>query len=634
MPKINLLSKEIAELIAAGEVIDRPCSVIKELIENSIDSGATAITAEIKNGGTTYMRISDNGCGISEEDIRTAFLRHATSKVKEKCDLDKILTLGFRGEALASIAAVSRVEVLTKVKGEQFGTHYIIEGSEEKLIEQCGCPDGTMIIIRDIFYNVPARQKFLKKDVTEGNAVSSVISKLALSHPDISFKFIRDNRQDIMTPGDNDSYSAVYAVLGRTFADSLIPVDYTYEGIRVSGYTVKPLSAGSNRKLQNFFVNRRFVKSVTCTVSLEEAYRNVIMTGKFPSCVINIDIPPETIDVNVHPTKIEVRFSDEKTVFDAVYFAVKNAVMSYDIMKNEKKEAPPEPIKKIDYSVKVTPVVPTYTKSDQLSLSSERKPLEVSAEKVSEEKPVVTKHTEVIEKPFEEPKIESLKTDIPKDTEFKYISQKAFQKREEPAPEREVVKEEKKLLEYRVIGEFLKTYILVECENELIVIDKHAAHERILFEKLKSADNGFSSQLLATPESVLLTPEQRAVVEENREVVENTGFTFSFSDNNEVLITGIPTIFDIDDAAEIFCEIADNLSENRNDPQSARLDEIYHSMACKAAIKAHDRNDIKELEHLVKQVLSDDRIRYCPHGRPVLSVITEKELEKRFKRVL
>lgn len=634
MPKINLLSKEIAELIAAGEVIDRPCSVIKELIENSIDSGATAITAEIKNGGTTYMRISDNGCGISEEDIRTAFLRHATSKVKEKCDLDKILTLGFRGEALASIAAVSRVEVLTKVKGEQFGTHYIIEGSEEKLIEQCGCPDGTMIIIRDIFYNVPARQKFLKKDVTEGNAVSSVISKLALSHPDISFKFIRDNRQDIMTPGDNDSYSAVYSILGRAFADSLIPVDYTYEGIRVSGYTVKPLSAGSNRKLQNFFVNRRFVKSVTFTVSLEEAYRNVIMTGKFPSCVINIDIPPETIDVNVHPTKIEVRFSDEKTVFDAVYFAVKNAVMSYDIMKNEKKEVPPEPIKKVDYSVKVTPVVPTYTKSDQLSLSSERKPLEVSAEKVSEEKTIVTKHTEVLKKPFEEPKIESLKTDIPKNTEFKYISQKAFQKREEPAPREEIVKEEKKLLEYRVIGEFLKTYILVECENELIVIDKHAAHERILFEKLKSADNGFSSQLLATPESILLTPEQRAVVEENREIVENTGFTFSFSDNNEVLITGIPTIFDIDDAAEIFCEIADNLSENRNNPQSARLDEIYHSMACKAAIKAHDRNDIKELEHLVKQVLSDDRIRYCPHGRPVISVITEKELEKRFKRVL
>ncbi len=634
MPKINLLSKEIAELIAAGEVIDRPCSVIKELIENSIDSGATAITAEIKNGGTTYMRISDNGCGISEEDIRTAFLRHATSKVKEKCDLDKILTLGFRGEALASIAAVSRVEVLTKVKGEQFGTHYIIEGSEEKLIEQCGCPDGTMIIIRDIFYNVPARQKFLKKDVTEGNAVSSVISKLALSHPDISFKFIRDNRQDIMTPGDNDSYSAVYAVLGRAFADSLIPVDYTYEGIRVSGYTVKPLSAGSNRKLQNFFVNRRFVKSVTCTVSLEEAYRNVIMTGKFPSCVINLDIPPETIDVNVHPTKIEVRFSDEKAVFDAVYFAVKNAVMSYDIMKNEKKEAPPEPIKKVDYSVKVTPVVPTYTKSDQLSLSSERRPLEVSAEKVSEVKPVVTNNTEAPEKPFEKPKIESLKTDIPKNTEFRYISQKAFQKREELAPQEEIVKEEKKLPEYRVIGEFLKTYILVECENELIVIDKHAAHERILFEKLKAADNGFSSQLLATPESVLLTPEQRAVVEENREVIENTGFTFSFSENNEVLITGIPTIFDIDDAAEIFCEIADNLSENRNNPQSARLDEIYHSMACKAAIKAHDKNDIRELEHLVKQVLSDDRIRYCPHGRPVISVITEKELEKRFKRVL
>ena len=359
MPKINLLSKDIAELIAAGEVIDRPSSVVKELVENSIDSGATSITVEIKNGGRTYIRISDNGCGISEDDISTAFLRHATSKIKEKDDLEKILTLGFRGEALASVSAVSKVEVLTKTKDNQFGTHYVIEGSEEKIKEQCGCPDGTMIIIRDIFYNVPARQKFLKKDVSEGNAVASVVGKLALSHPEISFKFIRDNKQGIMTPGDNDLYSAIYAVMGRSFAESLIPVDYTYGGIRVRGYTVKPLSASPNRQLQNFFVNNRYIKAVICTVSLEEAYRNVIMTGKFPSCVLNIEIPPDSIDINVHPTKLEVRFSDEKPVFDAIYFGVKNAVMNYDIISEKKEEELPViPQKKPDYSVDVRRIVP------------------------------------------------------------------------------------------------------------------------------------------------------------------------------------------------------------------------------------------------------------------------------------
>ncbi len=330
MNKINLLSKDISELIAAGEVIERPASVIKELLENSIDSGANLITIEIKNGGISYIRITDNGCGMSKVDVPMAFLRHATSKISTASDLDKIITLGFRGEALASISAVAKIDLITKVSGSEYGTHYVIEGSEEKLIEECGCPDGTTIVIRDIFYNIPARLKFLKKAVTEGNSVSAIINKIALTHPEISFKFIRDNKQELLTPGDGKLYSAVYSVFGRDFAKTLIPVNYSNNNIKITGYTVKPLFSRANRAFQTFFVNNRFVKSVTCTVSLEEAYKNSVMTGKFPACVLNLEIPPDIVDVNVHPAKIEIRFADEKLIFDSVYFAIKNALLQED----------------------------------------------------------------------------------------------------------------------------------------------------------------------------------------------------------------------------------------------------------------------------------------------------------------
>lgn len=328
MPSINLLSQEISELIAAGEVIERPCSVIKELVENSIDSGARHITVEIKNGGTTYMRVTDDGCGMSFDDVPKAFLRHATSKISSKEDLDNILTLGFRGEALASVAAVSRVEVMTKQKDETYGTLYNIEGSVESFHDKGGCPDGTTIIIRELFYNVPARRKFLKKDITESNAASQILQKITMSHPDIAFKFIRDNRVEFNSSGDGELFSAVYAVYGRDFARDLINVEYEYGGIRVTGFTVKPLYSKNNRSFQNFFVNGRYVHSKLCSAALENAYENMIMTGKFPACIMMIELPPASMDVNIHPTKAEVRFTDEKTVSDAIFFAVKNALMN------------------------------------------------------------------------------------------------------------------------------------------------------------------------------------------------------------------------------------------------------------------------------------------------------------------
>ena len=327
MPSINVLSKEISELIAAGEVIERPSSVIKELVENSIDSGAKHITVEIKNGGTTYMRVTDDGCGMSFDDVPKAFLRHATSKISAKEDLENILTLGFRGEALASVAAVSRVEIMTKQREQLYGTLYNIEGSMEKSHEESGCPDGTTVLIRDLFYNVPARRKFMKKDVTEGNAVSTILQKIAMSHPDIAFRFIRDNRTEFNSSGDGELFSAIYAVYGRDFARDLMPVDYEYEGVHVGGFVIKPLYSKTNRSFQNFFVNGRYVRSRLCSAALENAYTNMIMTGKFPACVLLIDLAPNAMDVNIHPTKAEVRFTNEKSVSDAIYFAVKNAMM-------------------------------------------------------------------------------------------------------------------------------------------------------------------------------------------------------------------------------------------------------------------------------------------------------------------
>ena len=334
MGRINVLDKHVAELIAAGEVVERPSSVIKELVENSIDAGASAITVEIKNGGTTFMRVSDNGCGIMREDVKIAFLRHATSKVKAENDLDSIATLGFRGEALASISAVSHLELITKSENEDIGTRYVISGGEEVSFDDAGCPDGTTFIIRDLFYNIPARMKFLKTDVGEGNAVSNVIDKIALSHPEVSITYIKDSKQVLKTAGDGKLLSAIYSVYGRDFASGMIPVDYELNGVTVKGYLSKPQNARPNRNMQNFFINGRFVKSRTAMAAVEEACKGSVMVGKFASCVLNIEIAFEAVDVNVHPSKIEVRFVNERPVFDAVYHAVKSALHSGDTRKN------------------------------------------------------------------------------------------------------------------------------------------------------------------------------------------------------------------------------------------------------------------------------------------------------------
>lgn len=659
MPSINLLSQEISELIAAGEVIERPCSVIKELVENSIDSGARHITVEIKNGGTTYMRVTDDGCGMSFDDVPKAFLRHATSKISSKEDLDNILTLGFRGEALASVAAVSHVEVMTKQKDETYGTLYNIEGSVESFHDKGGCPDGTTIIIRELFYNVPARRKFLKKDITESNAVSQILQKITMSHPDIAFKFIRDNRVEFNSSGDEELFSAVYAVYGRDFARDLINVEYEYSGIRVTGFTVKPLYSKNNRSFQNFFVNSRYVRSKLCSAALENAYENMIMTGKFPACVMMIELPPASMDVNIHPTKAEVRFTDEKTVSDAIFFAVKNALMNdgliYEFELKPRQDwrqqvIEPEEMQQQEFLfTPVSEIEQTEKKlfADENKISSASEQINSFTNEVSAEKTEIPQCTgknephETVSEPNEEVKpaieIKPEPEPEPENVEgFQYLSTKSF---EEIKPEPKPQELEKKQSEWtekpkiKVIGEAFGVYIIAETEDKkMVMIDKHAAHERIIFERLKSRNCRQYSQMLMNGIKVLLTGDEFSALEANTELLADMGFVFDFSERPCVKATAVPTFIMELDIEEIISEIAENLRLNRHDPQSHTLDDMLHTVACKSAIRGNDKNSASELQSLAEQVYSDERIRHCPHGRPVMFTMTKSNIEHQFGR--
>lgn len=602
MSEIKVLSKEVSELIAAGEVIDRPASIIKELLENAIDAGANVITVEIKNGGRTYIRVTDNGKGISKDDLPIAFLRHATSKISVKNDLDSIMTLGFRGEALASICAVSKVDVLTKRPEEDYGTHYVIEGAVEKTCEECGCPDGTTFVVRDIFYNVPARLKFLKKDVSEGNFAADLVTKLTLSHPEISFKFIKDNKVEILTAGDGKIYSAVYSVYGRDFANSMLEVDYTWQGMHITGFTVKPLSAKPNRRFQNFFVNKRYVKSRACAAALEEAYRNLLMTGKFPACVLYIDIPPNTIDVNVHPTKIEVRFSDEKLMHEAVFFAVKNSLMKNDRPNEMHLE------NKRNFTDRELFDIPKKDNSVQLKFAMEE----------------INKAISEISLP-EEPEEQSGEA-------FKFIDAQSFTKKKPVS----VIVEEKEPEKPKpvVVGELFKTYVVAQVGDEMILMDKHAAHERYIFEKIKSDAEQLETQMFLEPIMVLLSYDEYDALTANLDKVSQLGFEIEPDVAPTVAVKGVPIILGDDNPADIISELAKNFIENKLNPQIELFDDLYHSIACKAAIKANDTNSGIELQALVNAVYGQENIRYCPHGRPVMITLTKRDIEKQFRRVL
>lgn len=656
MPKINLLDKSVYELIAAGEVIERPSSVIKELAENSIDAGAASITVEIKRGGISYLRVTDDGCGISHEDIPTAFMRHATSKVYTQDDLDSINTLGFRGEALASVCAVSRVELLTKQREDKLGSIYRIEAGEPVEYDRAGCADGTTIIIRDLFYNTPARLKFLKKDVTEGNYCASVIEKLALSHPGISFRFIRDGRQTMLSSGDGEYYSAVYAVFGKQFAAGLIPVENVYQNTAVTGYVSSPLFTRANRSMQNFFVNGRSVKSPLCCAALEEAFRNTIMVGKFPSCVLCVNTDPSQVDANIHPTKTEVRFTNEKIVFDAVYFAVKNALMGYDESREIKLNTAPARAENIPQPERARSSEPLRTASAQvieeppktMPIPSGRDAVIYPQEKreppkftLRQETPQPAQFTHPL--PAAEqtymPELVPAKKPEPRETPladlpgFAFLSEKSFEKKPEPVPQEPTpeIPQERPKEQIRVVGELFKTYIVCESTEGMILIDKHAAHERVNFERLKKGFDS-SAQLLMQPEEVYLTPEEFNGMSEYADKLAQVGIIMEFTDG-KARVTGLPQMLDKVPPAEIVECIAKIVSQGNTNAEGELFDDMLHTVACKASIRGNEDNDILELQVLAQEVFNNPDIRYCPHGRPVMTQISRKQIERYFGRV-
>ena len=596
MPEINILPKEVYQLISAGEVVERPASVVKEMIENSVDAGAGSITIEIKNGGSTYIRITDDGCGIAKSEIRKVFISHATSKIKLQEDLNSIATLGFRGEAMASISAVARVELLSRARGTELGARYEIAGGEELDFSDAGCPEGTTIIVRDIFFNTPARMKFLKKDVTEGNAVAGIVDRMAISHPEISFRFIRDGKQTLVTSGNGDLKSAIYSVFGREFSSSLIEVDYRTDTMRVSGYVTKPYESRKNRAMQFFFINSRLVKSQTAMASLEQAYRNSIMVGRFPGCVLNIECSSSFVDVNVHPAKIEVRFANEKPIFDLIYYGVKSAIEQGDTPKQAVFREIKEPAQ-------------TVAKTASGRLDFVRK---------KEDKP------EQIQ--FDKRKSAQIFSELmsPK-SEYKVVVREEKTVVKEVEPEFEVP-------DFKVVGEAFKTYILVEIENELYIIDKHAAHERMNFEKLKS-ESEINSQVLLTPVAVHLSKEEYSIVCGNIELYEKCGFLVEDFGNSTVLVRECPSILSGEDVEDLIIETAGKLLDGKTNIIPDKMDWIFHSTSCRSAVKAGDYTSPYERDLFVKRLLSMPDIRYCPHGRPVMIKMSKYDIEKQFGRI-
>lgn len=713
MPKINVLPKEVYNLIAAGEVVERPMSVVKEMIENSVDAGAKHITIEIKNGGTTYIRITDDGCGIAKEDIKKVFISHATSKISSGEDLDAIATLGFRGEAMASIAAVSKVELLTKSEDEEVGTRYEIVGGEEKDFSDAGCPQGTTIVVRDIFFNVPARMKFLKKDVTEGNAVQGIVERMALSHPEVSFRFIRENRQAIITSGNGDLKSTVYSVLGGEMSDILVKVDYSLGGMRVYGYTSKPHQSRKSRAMQFFFINGRYVKSTTAMAALEQAYKNLIMVGRFPACVLNLEIDPKLVDVNVHPAKIEVRFANEKPIFNLIYYGVKTAVEIGDTVKeakfssdysssNEKenyikaqtrktkvdffkKEEPPSQMKfsskpkedfwsvassntynqnsekrKANFDIEVEDAFLSSKNNNTVKteknileefrdnkLNSSNENIEVTENKaVTDEIQNIEVKKETVSNNIKPPKTE-VQIEVQKTVDFENkknideqsevcenveVIEQNVSTTENNAPE--IVDEKEDETPFEVVGEAFRTYIIVQIENSLYYIDKHAAHERMIYEKLrKESKNGIISQLLLVPTVVKLSTDEYAVVTDDLELLSKCGFLVEDFGNSSVIVRETPSLLDGADIKDLILEIAEKLLLHKTDIEPDKMDWIFHSASCRSAVKGGDYTTPEERELFVKKLLSMPNIRYCPHGRPVMIKISRYEIEKQFGRI-
>lgn len=647
MAIIHELSPHLADLIAAGEVVERPASVAKELIENAIDAGATRITVEIENGGITYLRIADNGCGMSAEDAPVAFRRHATSKLRTEADLAAIGTLGFRGEALAAISSVTRIDLFTRQTGAIAGLHLHLEAGEIQVQEEAGCPEGTTMVVRDLFYNTPARMKFLKKDFTEAGYILGVVQHAALSHPEIAFTLIRDGKQVFTTDGKGKLIAPVFAVFGKEMTASMIEVPRTERNsMTVYGYIVKPHAGRPNRSMQHFFVNGRYVKSRLMQAALEEAYRNAIITGKYPSGAVFLELPLAAVDVNVHPAKTEVKFSQEKPVFEAVYVACKNAIMANDNMPHiEHKEKKPsaaspqesasvyeqqrfavaKPVAQPAASAKADDDVPDLEDFLVAVPPRAQKPrsfgMYAAAPRIlqDETEPRLTGRVNVEDnRPFSQ-------FDKPEKAPTVPTALSTPQQ----APERQQL--EPLDTGARVIGECFNTYLIAEDKDGLILIDKHAAHERILFNKLR-AETEMPQQELLTPVVVELTGEEAAAIQSQIEDIRKAGFAIDPFGENSFAVRSVPAYLDSGDVPGVISELAEKAMNSRATVPD-RLDDLIHTVACKAAIKAGKATSLTELQDLCDRVLGDDNVRSCPHGRPTMVRLTKYELDKLFKRV-
>lgn len=632
MPRINVLPREVYELIAAGEVVERPASAVREMTENSVDSGAKSVTVEIKNGGVSFIRVTDNGCGIAPADVRAAFKSHATSKISSARDLDAIRTLGFRGEALASIAAVSKVQMLTRTPDSPIGARYEIEGGREILFEEAGCPVGTTVIVRDLFYNTPARMKFLKKDATEANNVRDVLARIALADPDVSIRLISDNRQVFFTPGDSRLITVITELFGRDFAAGLIPVAGSQNGVNIDGFVSKPVFSRPNRRMQYFLLNGRFVRIPAAQAALDNAYKNSAMVGKYPSCVLNIRVDPSSVDVNVHPAKTEVRFGNEKLIYDAVYFAAVTALREGDtvpVTKLETKEPRREDIFIPRAERTQTPEPPA---GNELSMS-----LEPSA---GQEAPLVSdlyagavRREERRRQTMTLRDTSSVFETVREDDDAVLNMRPAPAAPATPAPQPEQLEiAEAKALPFRIVGEVFGTYIIAERGGRLIFVDKHAAHERILFNKIKARSGNTGAQALLSPVMVTLPAKDYSCVMDNLDLLEKAGYKADDFGAPTVRVTECPVELTGEDVSSLVLEFADQLTRMSAEPEPVKLSWLYNSTACRAAVKAGDRLSAPEMEELVNTVLTDDDVRYCPHGRPVMFELGENELKKLFGR--
>ena len=658
---IQQLSPHVADLIAAGEVVERPASVVKELVENAIDALSSAVVVEIQNGGMASIRVTDNGCGIAREELPTAFLRHATSKLRAADDLAAIGTLGFRGEALAAIAAVSRVEIFSRHKDAAIGASLSLEGGIPGIVEDAGCPQGTTILVRELFYNTPARLKFMKSDSAEASAVASLLQQIALSHPEVSIKYIRDGKEELHTPGDNKLISAIYAARGRDFAMHLTAVDGGGENIRVRGFVTEPLAGRGSRAMQTFFCCGRMIKSALLTAALEEAYANRQMKGKFPGCVLHIDLPLHAVDVNVHPAKTVVKFANERAVFSAVHHAVQDALDGAN-------RADTAPVNAVKTTAQAAPKKDFYQTMDAATFRKQQEkaaPVSAPAPQpiTPRRPPMVTSpemggrsilndsaRTRAVPLPVEKP-VQPVPNrppeffDRPRVAQPPVIKEEIIEKPQEitsarqielpmtaPEPEVEqttIVPEEK--APWRFAGEVLKTYIIAEDGDDVWLIDKHAAHERINFDRMKASTEPLMRQQLLASLAIDLPREQYAVLLEHLGLLEQFGFEAEDFGDGAILVRAIPADLETGAVRETLEELAERLLTCGSADPSAARDAMLHTMACKASIKGGWQSDEAELKVLIEKVQSGE-VQFCPHGRPVKVKLTRYEIEKMFKR--